>query len=267
MVITRFRKRVRSTPFRRTVRRRLNFGRRRRFRRVRRFSGLTNRNSGPISIGRFRARRQSRAQWRRWLWMSTQQKSHYRSVSAGSLILNTPGGQSDATLSIITPGDVFWTTAGGALPEDEGVTLPTFSGDIILRGGVSRVSITNRHFGVDAADNIRVTVFTVWTAKTVPGFTFPTTVPISWDPSVFRDFQRHGRVIGKREAILKNDGESVELFYRHRIQRIDQGVFTRGGSRLQYFVLVSQLGNTDLGIAEVCDVSVSINYSFAADAV
>jgi len=264
--------RKRSRPFgpsRRFKRRR--FARRRR--RTSRFKGLTNRNSGPVSIGRFRARRIPKRVYRNWLWMSTSQKSHYRSVGSSPSVVTTPATLVDATLFTVTPGgnvagNVFWIPAGGAQSEDTGVAVPSFIGDIILRGGVSRVSISNRIDPIvtQPTDCVRVTVFTVWTNKDIPGFAFPATVPIGWDPSVFPDFQRHGRVIGRREAILKPDGEALELYYRHRIAKIDQNEFVAGGNRLQYFILVSQMGNSDAAQPEVVDVVTTINYSFSADA-
>lgn len=265
------RKRASSSRMRgRTVRRRLNFGRPRFRRRVRRFTGYTNRASGATSVGRFRTRRTRPSTFRRRLWNASVDKSHYRSVGAATLTVPTPITNilTTATLQIITPGNAFWTVAGGAQPEDTGVLVPSFSGDITLRGGVTKLTIANRTIATEVTptDNVRVTVFTVWTNPAAPVFIFPTTVPISWDPSVFPDFQRYGRVIGRREAILSASGDTLELSFRHRVQRIDQAVFNAGGNRLQYFVLVSETTNSDATGAEQVDITNAINYSFAADA-
>lgn len=251
-------------------RRRINF-RRRRFRRGSRFGGTTNRASGPTSIGRFRTRKTPKSVFRRWLWQSTMSKSHYRSIRATTTAMSTPNDIVNATLAVFIPGtdgiNPFWTTGGGFQPEDTGIT-PTFLGDITLRGGVSRISIANRVTVAEATatDAVRVTVFTVWNNPNVPGFTFPATVPITWDPSVFPDFQRNGKVIGRKEAILSATGDTLELFFRHKIQLIDQPVYNNNGSRLAYFVLVSQVTNTEAVAApETVDVVLSWNYSFSAD--
>lgn len=264
------RKRSRGVVLMRAVKRRRTV---RRARRTRRFSGTTSRANAPTSIGRFRTRRISRKTFRRRLWNSTIDKSHYRSVRAVTTSVGSPNNLVDATLAIIVPGtdgaNPFWTVGGGALPEDTGVAVPTFNGDITLRGGISRISIANRVSPTDAVptDCCRVTVFTVWNNVDIPGFVFPTTVPISWDPSVFPDFQRNGRVISKKEAILEPGGQAMELFWRHRVQRIDQNVFNNNGGRLAYFVLVSQLTNTEaIGTPENVDIVTSWNLSFSADA-
>lgn len=269
-------KRTARSMFTRNVRRRLFPSSRmvrrstvRFLRRRARMTGLTNRASAPNTIGRFRTRRIRPSTFRRNLWRSTQDKSHYRSVGAATAVAGTPATvKTDATLVVVSPGSAFWTAAGGAQPEDTGVAVPTFIGDIVLRGGVSRLCVANRTVAAEVTptDNVRVTIFTVWTNKDVPGFAFPGTVPISWDPSVFPDFQRHGRVIGKKEAILSAGGDSVEVYFRHRIQRIDQNVHNNLGSRLQWFILLSETTNSDVAAAEVIDITNSINYSFTGDA-
>lgn len=266
------RKRRRAFPntFTRNVRFRRRFVRRR-FRRGR-TQGITNRMSAASSIGRFRTRRTRPSVFRRRLWRDTEDKSHYRSVGAATTPVTTPVGlgqpMTTATLTVITPGNAFWTAAGGAQSEDTGVAVPSFIGDIILRGGVSRLCVANRTSATEVTptDNVRVTIFTVWTKPSIAGFAFPATVPISWDPSVFPDFQRYGKVIGKKEAILSASGDSVEVYFRHKVQRIDQAVFNLGGSRLNWFVLVSETTNSDTATAETVDITNSISYSFAGDA-
>lgn len=264
------RKRSRGVVLVRPIKRRRML-RRRRFGRRSRLQGITNRMSGASSIGRFRTRRTRPSTFRRRLWQSTQDKSHYRSVGAAATAVSTQGGgngMTQATLTVITPGNQFWTTGGGAVSEDAGVALPTFVGDIILRGGISKLSVSNRVGGTEVSptDNVRVTIFTVWTQPDIPPFTFPAAVPITWDPSVFGDFQRYGKVIGKKEAILQAHGDSVEVTFRHRIQRIDQNVHFNLGSRLVWFVLVSEMSNSDTNTVETVDIVNSISYSFVGDA-
>lgn len=262
---TQTRKRSRGFSGTRFAKRRRVFRRRRRRGRL---QGYTSRNSAPTSIANFRTRKTRTSVYRRRLWNSTQDKSHYRSILASTVPVSTPTNLTTATLTVINPGNNFWTAAGGAVSEDTGVPVPTFSGDIIFRGGVSKLTVANRTFATEATatDCVRVTIFTVWNNMDLPGFSFPTTVPISWDPSCFPDFQRNGKVIGRKEAILQASGEVVEVVFRHKIQRIDQNVYTNFGNRLAWFVLVSQCSDSDIAVAEVVDITTSHSYSFSADA-
>lgn len=251
------------------VRRRRSVFRRRRFGRSR-YSGITNRMSGASGIGNFRTRRTSRFAYRRMLWRDTVGKPHYRSILTFlPPAVSTPNNISGATLSIVTPGPTFWLAAGGAQQIDSGVPVPTFAGDVVLRGGVSSLAISNRTATTDviASDPVRVTVYTVWTNNDPAALIFPLTVAITWDPSVIPDFPRYGKVLRRREAILKGDGECLELYYRHRIQKIDQAIYNNNGSRLQWFVLVSQTTNAEtIPAPETVDLVCSHNYSFSADA-
>lgn len=265
-------KRVVRRTIRRTVRRKITIIRRRRFARraPRRLTGITNRASGASSIGRFRTRRIPRYVYRRMLWRDTVGKPHFRSLSSFTVpAVATPNDIITANIFQAQPGSLFWTVAGGAQPIDTATAVPFFAGDIVLRGGVSTISITNRVNPTDTqpSDPVRVTIFTVWTTRNPQAFTLPTAAPVIWDPSVFPDFSRLGRVIGKREAILKGDGDCVEVFYRHRIQKIDQNVYINSGSRLRFIFMVSQTSNTEAVPApENLDVVVSHSYSFSADA-
>lgn len=234
-------------------------------RRTRRFSGITSRADFPSSIGRFRTRRTSRFRFRRQLWSASQLKSHWRTIGSNAFTISTPTNLTSATLAVFLSAPSFWTVLGGTQQEDAGVAVPTFNGDIILRGGVTRLSVTNK-YSLVAGDPVRVTIFTVWNQPTVPGFVFPSNVPITWDPSCFPDFQRNGKVLSRKDAILQTAGESVEVYYRHKVQRIDQGVYFNNGARIAFFVLISQMSDSDAGVAQVCDVVTSHSYSFAADA-
>lgn len=181
----------------------------------------------------------------------------------------TPNNLVSATLVTIIPGNSFWTVAGGAQPIDAGGAVPTFNGDIVLRGGVSSMCLTNRVNPTDTmpSDPVRVVIFTVWAKSNPAVLAFPLTVPLSWDPSVVPDFDRYGRVLSRKEAILKGDGECLEVFFRHKIQKIDQAVFNSNGSRLHWFILLSQTSNTEaVPTAETVDIVHSISYSFTADA-
>ena len=285
IILSRMAKRTFARAFgRRVRRRRMVRPFRRNFRRVRRsrFTGITNRNSAPSSYGRFRTRKIRAATFRRILYRDTMFKQHYRSVLALPFTMATPANLNQATVGVFYPGSnfpagtqqPFWQFAAGAQSPDPPSVVPDFFGDIILRGGISSITIANRVGATEVSptDCVRVTVFTVWKSREDGGFTLPTTVSIAWDPSVVGDFQKFGRVIGRREALLHANGEVVELKFRHRVQKIDQNVntdnfsATSGGNRLAYVVMVSQTSNSDLSAVETVDVTIGWNYSFSADA-
>lgn len=256
----------------RRVRRRLDFSSRPRFRRRSRRNGrtTTNRASSATTVG-FRARKTSTRTFRRMLWRDTLNQTHHRSLLDQTVVVATPNNLTQATLSILEglPGN-FWTAAGGTVAHDTGTAVPLFSGDLVLRGGISRITLTNRVNPTDTmpSDPVRVSIFAVWTKK-VPGvITFPSPVPTMWDPSTVADFLTYGRVLFKREALLKGDGEVLSCYFRYKVQKIDRAVFNSGGGRLQWFVLVSQTSNTEaIAVPENVDVVLSHNVSFAADAI
>lgn len=253
--------------------RRRFFGRRR-FRRGfggRRGASTTSRASGALSYGTFKTRRLRPRTFRRIIWRDTIASQHWRSVSDSTQSAVTPNNLIQATLVSGINGlrDNFWTALGGAVASDSGVVVPTFVGDIILRGGMSRITVTNRANPSETmpSDPVRVTVFAVWTKSNPAALTFTSAPPTLWDPSLTADFDRYGKVMWKREALLKGDGEVVEYFFRYKPQKIDQAEFNNGGSRLQWFVLVSQTSNVETTpTAETVDIVISHNVSFSGDA-
>lgn len=253
---------VRRTKRRRTVRRR---------RTGRNGRTTTSRASGATSVGTFRTRRTSVRRWRNMLWQDTIAKTHYRSVIDRTVNFATPNDLINATLSVQSALPLsFWTTAGGTKPVDVGVLVPTFSGDITLRGGIARVAVTNRVNPVDTtpSDPVRITIYAVWTDSNTSAFVLPAaTQKTMWDPSLEADFTKFGKVQFKRETILKGDGESVQCYFKYKPQKIDQAVFNGGGHQLVWFILASQMSNTETTpTGETVDVVLSHNISFSADA-
>jgi len=270
-----FRQRKRfATPFKRTAKRgRFAVRRRRRFSRTTRGKTYTNRASFATSVGTFGGRRTSVRRWRNMLWNDTIAKQHYRSVFDITGNFQTPNNLTQATINIQSalPNN-FWTAAAGAKSPDTIGAIPTFTGDITLRGGIARIAVSNRVNPVDTqpSDPVRVTIFAVWTDSNTQGFLLPTgQVETMWDPSLFPDFTRFGKVLFKRETILKGDGESIQCYFKFKPQKIDQPIFNLGGHKLIWFILASQLTNTeaDGGTPETLDFVLSHNVSFSADAV
>lgn len=247
---------------------RTRFTRRRRTARGR---TTTSRASAAVSVGTFRARKTSTRRWRNMLWQDTIAKQHYRSLDDVSTPLSTPNTITDANfIQVSALPNNFWTAGGGAVSPDPAILLPAFTGDITLRGGIARIAVANRVNPVDTApsDPVRVTIFAIWSGPNTSGFTFPVNpVPIMWEPSTIPDFSRYGRVQFKRETILKGDGEAVQCYFKFKPQKIDQSQFNLGGRKLVWFVLASQMTNTEgTPTAENLDVVTSHNISFSADA-
>jgi len=241
-------------------------------RRRRNVSGrtTTSRASGATSIGTFKGRKTTLRQYRNILWRDSMMKTHWRSVFDAATNITTPNNLTSGTLAVINALPIFYTTGGGAVSADSGVAVPTFNGDIILRGGIARIAIANRVAeGVQPTDNVRVTVYACWTTAT-PSIIFPAAVPTMWDPSLLPDFEKFGKVLWKREALLKADGEAVQIYFKFKVQKIDQAVFTQGsirGQTLVWVLHVSQTSNSETtAIAEIVDVVTSHNLSFTGDA-
>lgn len=248
---------------------------RRRFTRGKRITSSTTRSNFAVSAG-LRTRKLPLARYRRMLWNQTIARTKYRSCFDATTNFTTPVGILNSTLQVIVPEGAFWTIGGGYQPPDTSTVVPhDFTGDIILRGGIYKLSIQLRNkiitqtattYGPEN-DSVRVVCWLVWTNKSpvIPFGAWPTTVASTWSPDLVADFQEYGRVIGRRECLLKTGGEAMEIQYRHKIQKIDQPVHAAGGGRLNVFVVVSQLGSSD-ATSETVDIVSSHNLTFCADA-
>jgi len=207
------------------------------------------------------------------LWRDTQMKTHWRSTFDITGNIATPNAVAGATLTQIAALPVFYTAAGGLQQTDTGVAPPLFTADIVLRGGYCRLAIANRIDPLTGTsiDAVRATVFAVWTtaAPTNPAG-FAATVSTMWDPSLTPDFEKFGKVLWKKQALLKQDGEAVEFYFKFKVQKIDQAIFNPAagtrGQTLVWLVLLSQMTNNEAApTAETVDYVTSHNLSFTGD--
>jgi len=260
--------RKRSLPQTGRAMKRRKFVRRRRSGMRKGFS-MTNRNSAATSVGTFRTRKTSLRTYRNRLWNDTLFKQHFRSILDTTGNISTPNNTNQATVILINGLGTFYTVAGGAVSADSGVLVPSFQGDVILRGGICRLSVSNRApEGAPSIDNVRVTVYACWTTAN-PTITFASVVPTMWDPSVAVEFEKFGKVLWKKEVILKSDGESVQFYHKFKVQKIDQQIFQNNprGQSLVWMLMVSQMSNQETApTAETLDYMTSHNVSFSADA-
>lgn len=262
----RFRSHGRRRIFRRrpVFRRRRGRGRRGRGRRGRR---VVSAQAGNTISTRYRARRLGPRRFSSALLRDTLFKPHYRSLLTTSFTQVTPIGVNAATktgfvtlLPIATP---FWTVAGGALPIDNGVAVPTFNNSsIVLRGGRTEVTI-----GAPSVDAIKLRVFmlAIKPGAAQAAFNALVTVPLMWDPSHFVDFQDSYSILSSAEYILLPGSRPVSLIRNLKPRKIDFDKYA-ANEELAYCFTISQC--TDINVLPDSVVfSVSHSLSFSGDIV
>jgi len=269
-------------PFkmRRTRFRRRRFGRRRG---MRQGYAHTTEWGRPYSMN-YRKRKTRPRKWRNILIRDTEAKPHYRSLFQGvktvtASAVGTPGVAgvwlfpalqvSSALQPFHTAAENFWQPGGGGTDIDFGVTIPTFRGDVVLRGGIARCALVNN-------DNLaaRVKIYAIW-AQEKPEILIYTSMnntnrPVEFDPSVFPDFTTEfGRILYHKQATIRQ-GEAFEMVHRFKPQKIDQNRFqgdvnNAAGSQLWWLVTYAPLEPNAL--AENLRIINSWNLSFSADAI
>jgi len=225
--------------------------------------GYTSLNQKDHVFG-FRTKKVSRRRFNNFLWNSTLFSTHYRSVLSALTAPVTPASGVTGTIFGINmhriAANQFWTTAGGLIQTDAGVTAPTFKGDIILRGGQYEVQFQNSSSTLD----IRIKI---WLVKTVtnPDFTFePTLPPIGWDPTSSPDFIKEiGKPFMAREVTLEQ-GNSYTMKGRFKLQKIDQTTYNSQGNSIVMYVMLCNVGHA---VSTTVGILSSHNMSFSADAI
>jgi len=259
-------KRKRVFAPRRNASKKRKGGFKRRARRGLRMSDQTSLNTKGTSNG-FRGRKTSRSTYLKHLWNSTLFATHWRTAISTSDSVITPATTTTGTFKAIQlmkgPALVpFYTAAGGLVPDDFGVGLPTFKGDIILRGGRWNFMIHNTSA---AAVDVRIRTWLVWTVDE-PNFSYePTgTLPLLWEPSLQPDWnEKIGKVISSREVLLES-GNNWSLSGKFKLQKIDQERYAGSGKVL---LLVMEVMNIGIATAHGLSYTSSYNMSFSGDAI
>lgn len=238
---------------------------------------------GVVSANVGRRRRLKGRSYKRALFRTTIFKNHYRSIFDNSGITNAPGdinlAQVNSAFVLPGTGAQFWTTGGGALPSDVGVPVPTFNGDIIIRGGMARATFSNN----GSTDGMRIRL---WLAKTGPlpdlgllATAVATPQRTSWDPTVLVDFSKFGRILRGWEFLLTPGQVPMTIRLPLRAEKVDQTVHNNVlGRRLVWIWSVSQTSNLEtivnpspppdtLPAPQPCTTHFSHNLSFVGDAV
>jgi hypothetical protein len=260
-------KRKRSSGSSRPNKRRRTGRRRNKFGRLhgelsRRIAGVSG-QAGTIGKQGFRTKRMSGRSWRGLLWRETQSKQHYRSCGSGSGTQVTQISPASVVVqnTQVIPAN-FWASPFVQVAED-GVTPPSFIGDLVIRGGKCSVSFCNIGNG-DTGDAVRCKLWMVWTNSHPDATLLPTgAVPASWDPSLIPDFQRLGKIIGFREFWLLPGSIPMEVSYRLRTQKVDRVVHNNGGETI---IFIFTLAGHNTGVDSVTEVT-NFNLSFTGDIV
>lgn len=232
---------------------------------VRRRNTSYNTKSGAARSFFFRKRRLSGRTFRRIIYRNSQFTTHYRSIGSTSGSLASPVGSTTANTSFVNALDngaaTFWTTTGGALSPDTGVSVPLFKGDITLRGGIIGVRVYN-----DGAYPMHLKIWLVWTkdsfATNSANYTL-SGVPIGWDPTTVPDFARDLTFI-KSWSFNIEQLNMITVEHKLRPTKIDQLRFATDVTRPFWLFSVSDGDTAGQDNARVVSY---FNVSFSADAI
>lgn len=259
------RKRSRPLSFGGTKPAKRRFTRKRRATRSKNFTSQKGSGSGLT----FRSKKTTRSKYKRMLWDSTSMKEHYRSCVCAADTFLTPATTTAMTVisqaSLRFVANPFYTAAGGAISPDSAQALPLFTGDVIIRGGMIGLRLTNTFDSAAPANNtLQGVVFLVRTTKNYTPAALPATIPVGWDPTLVQDFNtKIGRIVYRKSFLLR-DTDSANIEYRLRLRKVDVGDYVNEFNELIWIVIG---GNVDVSTARVMNVQYYYNLSFSADAV
>jgi len=252
------------------ARRSLNFNpkKRRVARRGRKTTNFTS-QSGSGGGLRFRSKKVGRRAYKKHLWNSTLFKEHYRSNNAVTQVIATSTNPSQlvnvAESALVAGVNPFYIAAGGAVSPDATQAMPTFNGDVTIRGGMIGLRITNSLDSTLASSNtLQGTAFLIRTTKNWVGAAIPVAVSVGWDPTLIQDFDtRVGRILYKKNFLLK-DGDAALIEYRLGVQKVDIGDFV---NTYNTYVWIIMAGNVDGAVTHSLNYTKYWNLSFSADAI
>lgn len=265
-----FRKRTYGSSFKPTGSR--NFKRRRttgKFKRRGRKVVSQTTQSAVAGGMQFKAKKLSRSRWKKMLWDSTLQKSHYRSASGNSGTMSTPVANNVFALTFLQAMDngtaPFWTAAGGAVTTDTGTAVPFFQDELIVRGGRCGITVYNDSNGVGLSNApVEIWLFLVRNApRAAAGLAaLPATVPVGWDPTIQPEFRRDvGTIIMKRRFLLEANATG-ELEFRLPIFKLDQEAWITDQQRFVWLVLGKDFDPVDQNTVRLITYH---NLSFCGD--
>lgn len=162
-------------------------------------------------------------------------------------------------------GGAFWTAGGGAINPDPSNSLPTFTGNILLRGGMIGLRYCNTlDASVGFNNTLQGTIYLVRTAKAFVASAFPATAYVGWDPSYIQDFDtKVGKVVYKKNFLLK-DTDTSQVEYRMKIRKIDEADYF---INVNQYIWVIMSGNVDVNAVRNTTYTGYYNLSFTGDGV
>jgi len=241
--------------------------RKRTVRRGRKTNAFTS-QSGSGGGLRYKSKKTSRSAYNKLLWNSSTLSTHYRSVAAQVLTPATPVLATQMTIAItaaLSNGSAFWTTGGGAINPDSSNSLPVFTGNILVRGGLMGLRLANTFDTTDANRNtLHGSIMLIRTTKDWTPSAITGVVPVGWDPSYIQDFNtRIGHIVYKKNFLLR-DADTALVEYRHKIRKYDQADYFQ---TLNQYVWVVICGAVDVNAARNFTMTNYYNLSFCGDGV
>lgn len=245
-------------------------------RRFRRFGGskrsfATTQQHGPILGLRYRGRRRGLKSYRRNIFNASIFASHYRAVLAEPFTQATAAAQGigipaawypEKGGGVVTAATGFWTAAGGLQPLDTGAALPTFTGDILLRGGKIGINISCLDANVLPLHVDVWLVFVQQKAAGTAGSFLPATAPLGWDLSIQPEFlDAGGKVLKHWSALLDYQSKTLTIEHKLRARKIDKAVHNTG---LGQFYFITNIVNLGSAAAVTCQIIKYHNVSFAS---
>lgn len=214
----------------------------------------------------YRGRMKPASAFRSFLLNSTLYQAHYRSILTTSFTQTTPIGINAATksglITLLPVANPFWIVAGGALPIDATVGVPTFDeSTIICRGGRSEVTVAVP--GVDAI-KLKVYLLYIRPGADQAGFNALISVPTMWDPSHYIDFNESFKLIRSNEYMLLGNSRPVSLTEKLRPMKVDWDKYRNGEGHLAYCFTLQQCSDIDVLAANLV-FTVSHSLSFTGD--
>lgn len=230
-----------------------------------RTTSFTSKASTANSFG-FRSKKIKPNTYRNILWKDSIMKTKYRTCQAFTQGQTSAADSARYTIGLYdafgTTASPFWTAAGGTVNTDFGSAVPTFNGDIIVRGGILGIRITNQDTDSQPQE-VRVMLFrTIDRQGAVPPAI--TNQPIGFDMTILTDFtQFYGRPLMQKTVLLENNNVA-EFKFRLRVHKVDQYQFSQVVKRYYWMVALNSCTNATATSATVTQYW---NASFAADAV
>jgi len=249
------------------------FGKRRRFTRKRtsrfRRTGRTSQAStASAAMSLFRRKPFSARRFANNLFAETRFKSHYRSFSSSAFSRISGLSTTDSNVFQAFPMSIafpFWLATGGAQQLNAGTAVPTFNGDIVLRGGKFNMTVANMDPPLEtvlSGDPMKLRVWFLYTVGN-PDFTsIPTTANNGWDPSTIPEFRDKVGKIYHFEEVLLRQGDVYQFSRKLRPSKIDQNRWL-AGANVPMIIIQGINMSTSTGV--IYDQKFDFNCAFSGD--